>query len=291
MRFTLSDLVVGGFVVLLVVAVTPGVLRNAQDARGRAECGLSLRDIGQAIFNYQQDFGGFPRGEVAASEPVTAFSGAAPGQTPKANDTSLPFMLLVKYAGLDNTRLVCFQAAADGMAERRIPPPDFGDWPNLPSRIWLTYSLANPYVQDHPPRMGVSRGKMAVVAADLNPGGTEVQDVALTSDLRELSRVNSPNHRREGQNVLYADGRVDFAGSPFAGVDRDNIYASRGTFPIPADADDAVLLPLWTDGPQLAPAYTIQRKWVFYGFATLGLLGFAVLLAVNKLRARPVGVG
>lgn len=276
----------GMLVALLAVAVTPVARRQAQDARGRLECAGSLRDIGQAIFNYQQDYGGFPRGEYNVSGPITAFTGALPGGRPEANDTSLPFMLLVQYAELDSTRLVCFQAAADGMAERRSPPADFGKWPNLPSRMWLTYSLANPYVEAHPPGMGASRGELAVVAADLNPGGSEVQEVALTSDLRALSRVNSPNHRREGQNVLYADGRVEFAGSPFAGVERDNIYASQGVFPVPADADDAVLLPLWTDGPQRAPAYTIQRKWVFYGLAVMGLVGFAVLIVGNKLRRR-----
>jgi prepilin-type processing-associated H-X9-DG protein len=46
----------------------------------------------------------------------------------------------------------------------------------------------------------------------------------------ELSRANSNNHRKVGQNVLYADGHVQFQTTPFCGVGqdvkRDNIYTA-----------------------------------------------------------------
>lgn len=35
------------------------------------------------------------------------------------------------------------------------------------------------------------------------------------------------NHDQDGQNVLYADGYVDWANTPWVGVQRDNIYARR----------------------------------------------------------------
>ena len=46
--------------------------------------------------------------------------------------------------------------------------------------------------------------------------------------------VNSNNHRGEGQNVLYRDGHVAWAGSPCAGVNYDNIY-TRATGAIVAN--------------------------------------------------------
>ena len=44
---------------------------------------------------------------------------------------------------------------------------------------------------------------------------------------------NSPNHEGEGQNVLYADGHMDFVMTPLAGWKKDNIYTRWSR----ADAD------------------------------------------------------
>jgi len=40
------------------------------------------------------------------------------------------------------------------------------------------------------------------------------------------SYVNSTNHTKEGQNVLYADSHVSFEKSPYVGIDGDNIYTA-----------------------------------------------------------------
>jgi len=44
------------------------------------------------------------------------------------------------------------------------------------------------------------------------------------SPLWRWRKYNSPNHWGSGQNVLYSDGSVDFATTPLAGVQGDNIY-------------------------------------------------------------------
>ena len=56
---------------------------------------------------------------------------------------------------------------------------------------------------------------------------------------------NSNNHAKRGQNVLYRDGRVEFADNPFVGVDGDNIYTTKNNMILdyPVDADDSILLP------------------------------------------------
>lgn len=41
---------------------------------------------------------------------------------------------------------------------------------------------------------------------------------------------NSRNHRGEGQNVLFADGHVEFLKRPLVGVNRDNIYTLQDGF-------------------------------------------------------------
>ena len=98
------------------------------------------------------------------------------------------------------------------------------------------------------------------LAADINPGTTGTNDSAVTpettSSSRETKQGNSNNHDEDGQNVLYADGHVEFVNQPFVGVQRDNIYTARfntttvlagasnvTTLYSPYDAMDSVLLP------------------------------------------------
>src|SRR5205085_4368105 len=72
-------------------------------------------------------------------------------------------------------------------------------------------------------------GSDFAIVSDLNPGGEAVTKIAPTATKAEIKPANSRNHQGDGQNVLYADGHVDFLQSPFAGVQReggygDNIY-------------------------------------------------------------------
>jgi prepilin-type N-terminal cleavage/methylation domain-containing protein/prepilin-type processing-associated H-X9-DG protein len=93
------------------------------------------------------------------------------------------------------------------------------------------------------------------IAADMNPGLTDAAANDLqnlkhdTSDITLIRKFNSRNHRglrgtKEGQNVLYADGHVEFKDSPYCGVDRscptdasgntkfkDNIFTADGDDP------------------------------------------------------------
>ena len=102
-----------------------------------------------------------------------------------------------------------------------------------------------------------------------------------------MSKANSNNHGNQGQNVLYADGHVQWQTSPFCGVAcvtvvtgfaacrgtgfNDNIYTSRGGWRLtkaaaaeqgqllntpvwfPADGFDSYLLPTDDGSSQNAP--------------------------------------
>jgi len=45
----------------------------------------------------------------------------------------------------------------------------------------------------------------------------------------KLARANSNNHGRAGQNVLYADGHVEFQNSPFCGMLRASTFGGTNT--------------------------------------------------------------
>jgi prepilin-type processing-associated H-X9-DG protein len=140
----------------------------------------------------------------------------------------------------------------------------------------LSYSYANPY----PSTTAISSGyKMNsslspefAVAADANPGSNNTGSgatangkngsITTSSAGSEMRGGNSSNHGRDGQNVLYGDGHVEWTSNPFVGAQRDNIYTYRastdnvdahGTAPTdntdggtPIDLNDSLLLPVLT---------------------------------------------
>jgi hypothetical protein len=117
--------------------------------------------------------------------------------------------------------------------------------------------------------------------ADKNPGtrgkDDDVTAPAYNTDSQSLSRANSNNHDKAGQNVLYPAGNVEFVTTPYAGVGygqgaRDNIYTARAatttTQPLelpvglngffgqelsPAATDDSYLVP--GDDDPISPPY------------------------------------
>jgi prepilin-type N-terminal cleavage/methylation domain-containing protein/prepilin-type processing-associated H-X9-DG protein len=135
----------------------------------------------------------------------------------------------------------------------------------------LSYSYANPYpdtgalgsgfkmvagieptfavAADINPGTTASNGNDAVMAGTTAPGNITITTSSATSFLR---MGNSNNHGKDGQNVLFGDGHVEFDNNIFVGTSRDNIYTRGGT-PLgsaaqnlvdsPVAANDSVLLP------------------------------------------------
>ena len=97
----------------------------------------------------------------------------------------------------------------------------------------LGYSYVNPY----PDRMSADVYHLSdhrvkgdtVLAADKNPGCCGTGFALLDNDSAgdPGRRGNSNNHREDGQNVLFGDGRVMFERSANVGPGGDNIYTSK----------------------------------------------------------------
>jgi prepilin-type processing-associated H-X9-DG protein len=69
-----------------------------------------------------------------------------------------------------------------------------------------------------------------VLAADLNPLFEELPkefDQLRLQLNSKLQRLNSINHKRKGQNVLFCDGSTEFVKSRFIGEADDDIFTLR----------------------------------------------------------------
>lgn len=296
--FTLVELlVVIGIIALLAGLLLPS-LNRAQESARRVKCAGNLRQIGAGLIAYGGDSSGhFPRtffdptataGLIftnsgrQSDDPFQNMPSAASETSTGVNNVPAAVFLLLRKGILTPEIFVCPSvsfAKADEFkdtVEQEESARGRGNFSNLDYLVGpdlnLTYSIQVPY----PSQAGMQSGWIwgtamdsdAPIAADLNPGTLDdAATVTRASNENDKQKGNSRNHlnrgAKQGQNVLYADGHVEWMGTPYAGkrrkfgtvAERDHIYraepASAETpFTVDNSADtrpalqaDAVLMP------------------------------------------------
>lgn len=237
--FTLTDLAV---VLVCLTFLGTAVLQNGNAARERAnrvKCQSNLSQIGKGLLLYSvENKGAYPRGQANPRDPNLLPNSAGPlwpnrsernGDAFKvpANDVSVAIFILLKQGDFNSDVFVCPSSAQT---------KDTFEGQALATRIGFTgpdnlsYSFSNPYPCTESIRRGykwsgnVQNAEFAI-AADRNDGSTSAAGVDSSSPMQQQRQLNSGNHDREGQNVLYSDGHCEWQPTSWVGTDRDCIYA------------------------------------------------------------------
>ena len=240
----LSEMAAVAAAVILVTAVLVPTLSFARQKYRQQRCRMQLGSIFQGLSNYISDHDGQP--------PAVASAAGAPWWKVGCQDNencsnTRHIWLLVKGGYVDSVDFVC-----PGRSRRQTPRLknfQVQNYNDFPGREYITYSFRIRCRMRENGRLLCRK----VLMADLSPLFEKLPDdhskpfkpLHLNP---ELLILNSINHKRRGQNVLFGDGRVEFLKTRHTGISKDDIFTLQDTdiyqgCEVPSSATDSFLAP------------------------------------------------
>jgi len=259
--FTLIELLVVITIIAMLIAILLPALFGAMELARRVACANNLSQIGKACQAYAAGFKQkwpdvLPDSGTAvpawAGIGVTrdATTGADIPATTVINSNTANFWLLVRTGMAENPDVFVCPSQSSHSGDKSVSDyttvRDF--W--KPENVSYSYqNVAGLYKLSSAAPPGLA------VAADVNPQRFDQSTAVATYASATVNyetpgwgviatpgttkwKLNSPNHRFKGQNVLYLDGHVDFTNNPYCGVMYDNIWTKATTTavnPLPTD--------------------------------------------------------
>jgi prepilin-type N-terminal cleavage/methylation domain-containing protein len=252
-------LVVIGIIALLMGILLP-TMERVRHQGYIANCASNLRQIGQAIVLYCNDNRGecprttyVPGAAIAKGTGILSANPFAAGGAggPSANDVTASIYLLLR-AKLPAKMVICPYNDVNEFTPDTADPLTQSNFANYKKN--LGYSFANPYPDAAAAatgyRLTTRLSAEFAIASDLNPGTANPRDDVTapvpTSPWSIQKKAISENHEKDGENVLYGDGHVQWQKTSFCGVAQDNIFTNKSNQveASPSDKLDSVLLPV-----------------------------------------------
>ncbi len=242
--FSLAELLVVLGILGILIAILLPYLEKVRESERRVQCASNLKTIMQALSAYANSNAHFyPRTTFDKSHSgYTCYTGAesldpfAKDSKVQPNDVTASLWLLVRE-GYTQPKLFVCPGSGDDVDRMRsggeVVSADKRS--NFTSGQYLSYSYSSPFSTAPGYEMNDTQQADFAIMADMNPG---VIGPAYDASPFELAKSNSNNHQKAGQNVLYADGHVQFQMTPYCGAGeadrRDNIYTARAPIPLAA---------------------------------------------------------
>ncbi len=237
--FSLRELAAVAAVLALLACVLVPSFRQANDQAMAKQCADQARQVGSAMASYaDENNGNLP----------SALTGARhwlPSQTHNhaSNSEALFRLIAGKYAKAEAFQCPAVSRSDNASFAFTSSMIDF------PRGDFVSYSyqhnLAPVGTTRNDPTLVPVAAEMAILADD----SPMFKDGQFQND--RIGAINSDNHNRAGQNVLYLDMHVAWAEKPTVGVGNDNIYLAQGIDEYrgdeaPTKATDSFLLPAYS---------------------------------------------
>jgi len=221
-----GEVVAVAAVIVLIAGVLFPSLNFFRQQSWKHRCQMQLLRVGQGIGHYSSEHDGrLPAVATAAGAPWWKV-----GEKGKENHSNTRHIwLLVKGNYVDPADFVC-PGQCQGVAIQ-FDPSEAKKYNDFPDRKYITYSFR---IWCTEPPKGYTPGRK-VLLADLNPlFETLPQSYSTPLRLRiskDLLTLNSPNHNRRGQNVLFSDGSTEFVKTRYTGITQDDIFTLQEMSP------------------------------------------------------------
>ncbi|UCG58399.1 MAG: hypothetical protein JSU70_02620 [Phycisphaerales bacterium] len=216
----LSEVAAVAAVIMLVAAIMIPSLSFARQKGQQRRCLGQYADIHRGLSNYISDHDGqLPRVATAVGSPWWKV-----GYQGKENHSNTrPVWLLAKGNYVEPAKFVC--PGTRRAKTLKLEALDVRKYNDFPNRDYVSYSFR---IRCDKGGSESLRGRK-VLMADLNPLSENLpRDFSKPFKLRlseKILTLNSINHRRRGQNVLFCDGSAEFTKARHVGISADDIYS------------------------------------------------------------------